>query len=271
MAIDPPGYCERCWSDVNHLTTHTAREHNACYPCDREFGSLKAVEKHFVSSPEHDYCQLHDNHFRTYSKYREHVERFHEHYCEKCDFRVFKTRAQYEQHLESSPHHYWCRECDHEFSSEHNYLEVRFFLPPRLSLPLTESKHMNASNRHVVADVICPFCDDVFISRAARMIHIDKQWCPSGPTAEAILAAVQRVDPNGILAPSPRCAEEDLYHCALTDIYPRNGRKVLACYRVFNSVSSLFQHLHSNSCDASKTARICNMEKRIEVGILNLG
>ena len=230
---------------------------------------MKAVEKHFVTSPEHNYCQLHHQHFRTYAKYREHVESFHENHCKKCDYRIFATRHDYEQHLEKSLDHYWCRECDREFSSEHNYQEVRLSSSHSARFQLRKLKHMTASKRHAVADVVCPFCDDVFISQSARMIHIEKQWCTSGPSPEAILDAAQRVDPNGILAPSPRCTEEDSYHCALTDISPRNGPKVASCGRIFSSFGSLLQHIDlSSSCTALRTARVRNMASKIEAEVL---
>ncbi|KAF8899322.1 hypothetical protein BD779DRAFT_1617033 [Infundibulicybe gibba] len=198
-----------------------------CPDCDRAFQTFHGLKEHWVQSPHHDYCQYCNQHFYDSEELEDHYEDSH-YYCHSCR-RVFRNKYGLDEHYRQSPVHHYCVSCDRLFQSENNL-----------------NAHLNSSI-HRPKDVICPGCQQGFVSRSAMLLHLEAGTCRSGLNRTIINRAVQQLDRNHIITDPSRLltGSSDVNYSATEVAWNGYNYECYLCHNTYRTLSALNQHLAS--------------------------
>ncbi|KAI5998123.1 hypothetical protein EDD15DRAFT_297299 [Pisolithus albus] len=225
-------YCNRCdrtFSSQSAYSQHIrdSSRHNICDDCDEDFVEERSLIQHYKSSPSHHYCSDCDLHFDDEDELLDHYRTENGHaYCDWCN-KVLRGQRGLDDHNKSC--HYPCELCDRVFFTEN------------------ERRHHLKSKTHQSANIPCN-CGKLFNSHAALILHFEPGYCPDEPDIDRHVVKqhvreIERRHRNRRLLVYDPDYEERVYRCP----DPSCTR------RKFITFSALFQHLESESCDASKS------------------
>ncbi|KAF8899323.1 hypothetical protein BD779DRAFT_1488197 [Infundibulicybe gibba] len=225
-------YCDDC--DRYFNTHHALRQHllnsslhNYCGDCEIDFSSFKGLKEHWVQSRYHDYCQYCDEHFQDEEDLEEHYEDCH-YYCPTCR-RVFRSEYGLTEHYRQSPAHHYCASCDRLFRSESNL-----------------NTHLRSSI-HCPKDVICPGCQQGFVSRSAMILHLEAGTCRSGLNRKTIDRIIQQYDRNHIITDPSRLltGSVNVEYSATDAAWNGYSYECYFCHNTYRTLLALNQHLAS--------------------------
>jgi len=231
------------------------------------------------------YCNYCDQHFATHNGYVQHVNTSAAHNeadweCSVCD-RCFVSDHARTQHYINGPHPY-CNPCDRVFQNQNSY-----------------NAHMH-SRIHMGNSIQCPFCKRPFTVASGVVIHLESGNCSSGINRQKINEAVRNLDRNNVITrpmitmpgydnvqtiATERSFNGSYYECCLCprefgtlqglNAHMRSPVHEQAMYRCpkrscgtnFRLLSSLVQHVESESCGAMQFGQV---QQQARNGIHNM-
>ncbi|KAJ8063419.1 hypothetical protein OCU04_008639 [Sclerotinia nivalis] len=235
-----------------------------CSPCDRYFNSERSYNQHIENSYTH--CNNVYPNYGYSSNYKE-----PEFECEGCDTWFWSSKAREDHHISQHSHRY-CRSCERMFMNENNLMQHQ------------------RSKIHQGFGMKCPFCPTQYPTASALIIHLESGSCPSGTNRQMINEQIRRLDRNHIITTRqieyPSSSSTSIatqrswngyrYECGLCSrefntLQGLNGhlnspvheQKIYRCpgprcAREFKLLSSLVQHVESETCGLMKFSNVQN-------------
>ncbi|KZT58324.1 hypothetical protein CALCODRAFT_468549 [Calocera cornea HHB12733] len=165
----------------------------------------------------------------------DHYKESHFH-CHLCDGQVFRTGNSLHQHYAAS--HDYCQSCQRVFNSQQQL-----------------DTHLR-SRIHMPANIKCPMvgCQQMFISPAAVVLHLETGKCVSGVTRAIIDRYIVKYDRNNLITnpsrlitgpPGSRELQPMTTNIATKHAWNGNGFECYFCHKEFQYLAQLNQHLAS--------------------------
>lgn len=138
-----------------------------CEPCNKCFGSRRAIESHWTDSKRHSWCPQCDILFFSSEAAKSHWAQDHW-ICNDCA-RGFLSQGDLLVHYKTSPNHHLCGRCGKHYS--------------------TAAELSEHSLTHTSKEIKCWCCPKLFIGYAVMLAHLESELCLTTRTQMDRLAA----------------------------------------------------------------------------------
>ncbi|CEJ81549.1 hypothetical protein VHEMI01670 [[Torrubiella] hemipterigena] len=211
-------------------------------PCNKRFGSAKALQQHQETSSKHAYCERCNKHLANPNALQQHWQDSPRHHiCRDCDPPYdLPNMKELDKHIEQR--HQKCVACNIKYDDQRDFqrhdIDQHNLCIDCEQYFETPSNLRNHRQTHLAKNLKCFGCKRMISKYSHMVLHVENAGC------------ALEVDCEDVIDLASECKHSFAYESSTNDY----NFECPTCATPFQTVSGLLQHVESDACEEDMTS-----------------